>query len=122
VAVATKRTETATLNASTRRASQSEGYPPIRRALDVLITVEACDSTSYLVPLLLAVGEESEGVWRKVPTALVCQRCRVRRYASQLRTRRCARCGGELQSYPEMIADDEEDAVRRLNKGGVKCE
>lgn len=118
----TRRTETAALHASTRRASQAEGYPPIRKAIDVLITVEACDSTSYLVPLLSADREASQAVWSTVPVALVCQGCRIRRYASQLRTRRCPRCGKDLRSYPEMIADDEGKAIRRLNRGGVKVD
>jgi hypothetical protein len=122
VSVASKRMETATLHASTRRASGAEKYPPIRKAIDVLITVEACDSTSYLVPLLSADGEEAERIWRQVPVALLCDGCRIRRYASQLNTRRCPRCKGELRSYPEMIADDEGDAIKRLNKGGIFCE
>jgi uncharacterized paraquat-inducible protein A len=115
----TKRTETAALQASTRRASQAEAYPPIRKAIDVLIVVEACDSTSYLVPLLMAQGEERQALWEQMPKAILCDRCRVRRYASQLRTRRCPRCGGTLQSYPDRILDDEEDAIKRLRRGGV---
>ena len=122
VSVSTKRSETAALHASTRRAGRVEGYPPVRKALDVLITVEACDSTSYLAPLLMASGEEREALWNKIPQALVCSGCRIRRYASQLRTKRCPRCGGTLKSYPDMILDDEEDAIKRLNRGGIRVE
>jgi hypothetical protein len=99
-----------------------ERYPPIRKALDVLITVEACDSTSYLIPLLLATGEALDAVWQQVPKALVCDGCRVRRYASQMNTKRCPRCGGTLKTYPGMILEDEEDAVTMLRKGGIGVE
>jgi hypothetical protein len=122
VSVASKRAETATMSASTRRASQAEGYPPLRKALDVLITVEACDSTSYLVPLLLAQGEDADILWDKIPKSIICDRCRIRRYATQLHTKRCPRCGGTLKTYPDMILEDEEDAIKRLNGGGVKVE
>jgi hypothetical protein len=118
----TRRTEKATLSASTRRASSSESYPPIRKAIDVIITVEACDSTSFLVPLLAAPTDDLEKIWKKVPVALVCDRCRIKRYTSQIHTRRCPRCKGVLLSYPDMILEDEEDAIKRLNRGGVKCE
>lgn len=122
VAVETKRTETATLHASTRRAGRCEQYPPIRKALDILITVEACDSTSFLAPLLRATNGEREALWDKIPSVLICDGCRVRRYASQLRTKRCPRCGGTLESYADMILDDEEDAIKRLNRGGIRVE
>lgn len=122
ISIETKRTERASLYASTRRASQAEGYPPLRRAMDVLRTVEACDSTSYLVPLLIVEPGGAQELYEALPVALVCSGCRIRRYASQLRTKRCPRCGGTLKSYPDMILDDEEDAIKRLNRGGIRVE
>lgn len=120
VSLETKNTETATLHASTRRAGRAEGYPPVRKAIDILITVESCDTTSYLIPLLSAgTKEDQEVVWNKIPAAMICDGCRIRRYASQLRTKRCPRCGGTLKSYADMIMDDEEDAIKRLNRGGI---
>lgn len=119
-ALATRNAEAAALHASTRRASQAEKYPPIRRAQDVIITVEACDRTSYLVPLLSAPEELQRAMWERLPVVLLCMGCRIRRYASQLKTRRCPRCGHTLQTYPELIGQDEEAAAQRLRQGGVR--
>lgn len=118
--ITTKRTYTATLQASTRRASQAEAYPPLRRAQDVLIVVEACDSTSYLVPYLAAPDEVREDYWDAIPQALICLGCRVRRYPSKTRTRRCPRCGGPLEGFRDVIDRDEKDATSKLNQGGVR--
>ena len=118
--IETRRTYQATLVASSRRAAQAEAYPPIRRAMDVLIVVEACDRTGYLLRLLSASDETAQAEWDALPVALLCLECRIRRYGSQLRTRRCPRCHSQLLSYPELVQEDEHTASDMLTSGGVR--
>lgn len=120
-AVLTKRTETATMAATQRRASQSEGYPPIRKAIDVLIVVEACDRTGRLAPYLATPEETRDDERQKIPTrTMYCFDCRIRRYRTSLRTNKCPICKQRMENEREIMDKDMDTAKGKLNRGGIR--